>query len=178
MATLDATPAQPNHTSTGGTGRLGPVTRVLLGAVFALLAFSADARAQNAYWATNGCYYTWTGYAYTTQLCYRTVAPYTYDYWDPSRGEWLVRIEDNPANSYQDWTFLNGTLYAWTARLGVARPGQNAVTAGIWAIRPAGGQWFSTIAQTTDTPAGQLARSIGTAINNSFNNSMISNILR
>jgi hypothetical protein len=178
MARLNATLGHLNGTSSGGARRLGPVTRVFLGAVFAVLAFSADARAQDAYWATNGCYYTWTGHTYTTQLCARLVALYTYDYWNPVRGEWLVRIEDNPANTYQDWTFLNGPLYAWTARLGVARPGRDAVTAGIWAIRPAGGVWFSTIAQTTDTPAGQLARSVGTAINNAFNNSMIANTLR
>lgn len=178
MERVIATLGHPNCPSTGGARKLGPATRVLLGAVFAVLAVSADARAQNAYWATNGCYYTWTGSTYTTALCRRLVALHTYDYWNPVRGEWLLRIEDNPANLYQDWTFLNGPMYAWTARLGTARPGQNAVTAGVWAIRPAGGQWFSTLAQTTDTPAGQLARSIGTAINDSLNNTINSIWLR
>lgn len=142
---------------------------MLLAAAFAVCAFSSTASAQS-YWANNGCLYTWTGSAYTTDLCARRVAAYTYDYWNPVLGQWLVRIEDNPANLYQDWTFLSGPLYAWGARIGAARPGQNAVRAGIWAIRDPRGVWTSTLAPSGDTAAGEAARSIGTYINNTFSN--------
>lgn len=162
----------PSHDRTGAP-RPAAALRVLLAVVFAVCAFSSTANAQS-FWANNGCHYVWTGSTYTPDLCRRLVAAYTYDYWNPVQGQWLVRIEDNPANLYQDWTFLSGPSYAWTARIGTARPGQPAVLAGIWAVRNPWGVWTNTIASTGDTAAGQAARAIGTYLNNALNNALVS----
>jgi hypothetical protein len=128
-----------------------------------------NARTPAQFWANNGCFYTLTGRGYVTELCRRPVAPHTFDYWNPVRREWLLRIEDNPANLFLDVTLLQGPMRGWTARLGAARPGQNAVRAGIWSIRNPQGVWTNVPVPGADTPAGAAARSTANAINDYFN---------
>jgi hypothetical protein len=148
------------------------MTRFVGCAALLMSALSIRVNAQNPqpYWGQDGCHYAWNGRGYATELCRRPVAAHTFDYWNPVTRQWLLRIEDNPANLYQDVTLLQGQMYGWTARLGTPRPGQNAVRAGVWAIRNPNGVWTNTLVQGGDTPAGAAAREVGNYINNRFNN--------
>ena len=172
MKTLNDVARQADFTAPKGTALFVRALRLACAAALVLSALPVRAGAQTPapYWANNGCLYELRGRNYVTELCRRLVAPHTFEYWNPVRREWLVRIDDNPANLYMDLTFLQGQMIGWTARLGVARPGQNAVPAGIWSIRNPQGVWTNVLAQRGDTPAGQAARDLGNLINNRSNN--------
>ena len=148
------------------------MARVVCGVVFLVSALSGGLKAQNPpqYWGNDGCFYQWTGRVYRTELCRTLVAAYTFDYRNPVRRELLLRIYDNPANPYQDITFLNGQMAGWTARFGQARPGQSAVPAGIWGYRDPRGVWTNLLTARADTPAGRSARELGALINDAFTN--------
>jgi hypothetical protein len=138
------------------------MTKMMLSALFVVSTLSAGVGAQTSHWMQDGCFYTWNGRQYTTELCRRPSGPYAFDYLNPVRREWLMRIDYNPANLFQDITLLQGPYNGWTARLGVAKPGE-AVRAGIWAVKPPRGNWINTL--PGDTAAGRAARDIGNAIN-------------
>lgn len=152
--------------------------RMVWSCVLAASALSTTLIAQNPpqYWATDGCFYQSNGRGgYESELCRKLVAPHTFDYWN--RREWLLRIEDNPANPYQDITFLQGQMVGCGARVGRPRPGHaEAVRAGIWAYRDPQGVW-TNVPVAGDTPAGRMARDIGGLINGHSQNRSIGILL-
>jgi hypothetical protein len=171
MKTLNRIARQADITEPKATGHILRALRLACCTALVLSALSvrAGAQPQAPFWADNGCLYELKGRNYVTELCRRLVGPHTFEYWNPVRREWLMRLEDNPANLYMDLTLLQGPMAGWTARLGVARPNQNAVRAGIWSIRNPQGVWTNVPTQGGDTPAGQAARNLGTMINDRSN---------
>ena len=173
MKTQNDVGCPPDCTAPRGTARAVRAMRFMWCAALLVSALSIQqlsARRSRQGWAKDGCWYTLKGRVYVTELCRRLVAAHTLDYSNPVRREWLLRIEDNPANLYQDVTFLQGPMHGWTARLarrGLARTqcGQGFGPSG---IRKACGPTLSLRVETRRLC--QAARDAGTLINNYFNN--------